>query len=402
MTWSVSDRDLTDEMNGMFDGLAAHFYFVMVVFICNFEPKTLRAGRLCPQRNLFAHDSEEQQWVCAHRCHEVLVYSFAMIGSLYGIELEESVNVARMVLVFSNRMPFDGRSDWTKPRVLPNSFKKIAKITDKIMRCAFETLPRQFPNLEGVCLFGQHTHKARNDGIIPTDLPIVNDTAVPHPGCLVAPWANVHDAMKLFTIFSRIWANLLGTEVIIPREDFVSRTMSVSRRTGASFYCNRSDIATPGGETIGYYDLLDFYYEEATGTEGKKLDLVRDKFGDKARQAMESMLKSRAVWSFERKYKPYLQERKGDELSNLFVSSSISERRIVEFRRLYDWVNMLRQRIVDGTLRSGEDAIIKSLKELDVPMEEEEVRNVKDAVRRTNLGNKRAKRDARRHGMSRG
>ena len=321
---------------------------VMVTFLCNYEPNSLRFGRLCPQ--MLAYLGDDQTWVFAHRCHQVLINAFAMAGQLYGLDPDVALAVARTIVVFTNRMPVDGDPNWTSSGKLPDTFVKIAKITDKIMRRVFRRLPRVFPNLVSVCLFGGHTHDARRK-VIPDCPQVANTGPLPHPARLVAPYSVPDEDLYTVNTFLAVWALLLGIDdpIVLPASDpRVSSIIAMSKVTGRQH--------KNGSRT--YYDAWSHFTYEAVGTRKERLASVERNFKGFGK-ILEKSLVNFAKRSFAEIRRPYLEKLMSDGHSMKFVTLSSADKKDVQYRRTYEWIARLR----NEANRDGKKEIIDVLEE---------------------------------------
>lgn len=343
----------------------------MLVLVLNFEPDTIPGGeRLGKQSEKFVfNDYTHMTWAYSHRCHQILVSIFAMVGVQYGIELELAMKIARTVLVFVNRTPYDGNSRWAKENY--DEYQKLCEETDKIMReHVFAKLPDIFPNLLKL-----HVHLARGSIIekdTPTDRMVLNKESLCHPECHVRALAAITQRERLVHCFTQIWGEMLHQEPIeiVCTDPAFAEIFTKSRYTGRKKTTDQQ---------------LEWRVQWATlftlpGLLEERLDKLRTNKGEDYLSTIEDQARrclNRKLHIYEERNKAAIEELKEDGYDPTFMEMSREDQKNSEYDRVKKWIERLRNRQKKGQLHFGELEMIKDMKscfEIDFDFEEVEVK----------------------------
>ena len=350
---------MKDYSNGLVDGVPADRTMVRGSLFLHFEPNTnFDARRLCPQRRTYAHGDPETQVAYRHRCHEVLIYVFARVLSLYGIPLREAIKLIRSILIITNIIPTVGKATWTKGG-LPEDYLGISKATKPLMQKVFKRFPSAFPNLDKVFVFGAQANDAR-DGILHCLDGLLYSVHLVHPENHVTPRATEAQQLSLLDAASNFCANLLGVEQISlrPEDDQFKDIFILARFTGSD---------TPQRD-----EAWDYFLHSTSGSHDERLAMVESRFDRNHRDGIAARLDRTVTRTFERDHLPRLLAIKQTNPDTKMVSETKDMRREnQEYNTAYKYISGLRKRYKNGGLQSGEDKIIDTVEGLGIPIRNE-------------------------------
>ena len=364
----TSDFDPPGQINGIGDSVGANAWILVLALVLNFEPNTIQGGRLGEQTQKHVLNEEFLSWAFDHRCHQVLVLIFALVGEQYGIECKQAIKIARSVLVIINRTPYDGNSRLTDEDY--EKYSTMCKSTDPIMKeYVFSKLPYLLANLKHLCLFGKHVHEARESIIdkgSQTDKMVMNAELLHHPEVHVRGARNLIQQKYLVnSCFSPVWAEMLGAKQITIGDQEIIDIFTRSRFTG--------NKQSPGevAEWAGQWRLL----LDTPGTLDERFRKVQQFKGDEYLSTIDEA--ARRYWmkkhsAYEKGNKAAIQDLMESGYDKKFLSCGGEEYQSGEYKRVYAWINGLRNRHEEGRLHPGELEMIEDMKtnfEIDFNME---------------------------------